>query len=81
MLERSSIVNSKVQGASGVYFELVLSQRAAAAFLAISERLAELSFAARALPPFNPPRRPSVTAAGFFWVFFIDSVATQEARV
>lgn len=26
------------------------------------------SFAARALPPFKPPRRPSSTAAGFFFL-------------
>jgi hypothetical protein len=41
-------------------------QRAAAAFLAISLRSAALSLAARALPPFAPPRRPRATAAGFF---------------
>jgi hypothetical protein len=40
-------------------------QRALAAFLAIAFRLAEVSLAARALPPFKPPRRPSATAAGF----------------
>ena len=41
-------------------------QRAAAAFCAISLSFFLLSLAARALPPFNPPSRPSATAAGFF---------------
>lgn len=41
-------------------------QRERAAFFAIAERLAALNFAARAFPPFNPPSRPSATAAGFF---------------
>jgi len=36
-----------------------------AAFLAIAFRLAGLSLSALALPPFNPPLRPSSTAAGF----------------
>lgn len=40
--------------------------RAAAAFLAIALRFAGVIESARALPPFNPPSRPSVTAAGFF---------------
>lgn len=34
-----------------------LPHRFAAAFFAISVRLAELSFAARAFPPFFPPRQ------------------------
>jgi len=37
-----------------------------AAFLAIAFRSPGESFAALALPPFKPPSRPSVTAAGFF---------------
>lgn len=42
-------------------------QRAFAAFLAIDVRFAAESFAARALPPFSPPKRPRVTAARFFF--------------
>jgi hypothetical protein len=41
-------------------------QRAAAAFLAISARLALDSLAALALPPLRPPMRPMATAVGFF---------------
>ena len=41
-------------------------QRARAAFLAMSERRFALRLAALALPPFDPPSRPSATAAGFF---------------
>ena len=41
-------------------------QRAFAAFFAIDFRRAAESFAARAFPPFAPPRRPNATAAGFF---------------
>ena len=33
--------------------------------LAISRRLSRVSLLALALPPFNPPKRPSATAAGF----------------
>ena len=43
-----------------------MAQRAAAALRADSDRCSELSLAARAGPPFRPPRRPSSTAAGFF---------------
>jgi len=43
-----------------------LPQRASAAFLAIFLRLAGVRLSALALPPFNPPMRPSATAAGFF---------------
>jgi hypothetical protein len=39
-----------------------------AAFFAIALRLAGVKLAALAFPPFSPPRRPSVTAAGFFLV-------------
>ena len=42
-------------------------QRAFAAFLAMDTRRAAESFLARAFPPFRPPRRPSATAAWFFW--------------
>src|SRR5690349_14786847 len=39
-----------------------LSQRARAARLAISERSSGVKRAARAFPPFKPPRRPSACA-------------------
>lgn len=41
--------------------------RALAAFLAIAERFLGPSAAALATPPLRPPRRPSATAAGFFF--------------
>ena len=41
-----------------------------AAFFAISDRLSGVSFVARALPPFKPPNRPKLTAAGFFSCLF-----------
>jgi hypothetical protein len=40
--------------------------RFAAAFAAICDRFAGGSAAARATPPFRPPRRPKATAWGFF---------------
>ncbi len=40
--------------------------RTLAAFRAMALRRLELSFLARAGPPFLPPKRPSATAAGFF---------------
>ena len=43
-----------------------MAQRALAALRAISLRSSAVSFAARALPPLRPPRRPSATALGFF---------------
>src|SRR5436189_5665055 len=43
-----------------------LAQRAFAAFRALSDRSAAVIFAARALPPLSPPRRPSSTASGSF---------------
>jgi hypothetical protein len=43
-----------------------LSHLARAAFRAIIRRCSGVNLAARALPPFIPPRRPSATAAGFF---------------
>ena len=46
-----------------------LPQRVLAAFAAIAERFFGVRAAARAAPPFNPPKRPRATAAGFF--FFI----------
>jgi hypothetical protein len=42
-------------------------QRFWAAFLAIWRRWLDESFAARAFPPLEAPRRPSATAAGFFF--------------
>jgi hypothetical protein len=43
--------------------------RACAALRALDLRCAGVSLFARALPPFNPPSRPSATAAGFFFDF------------
>ena len=43
-----------------------MAHRAAAAFFAISDRCSGVNFAARAFPPFLPPKRPRATAAGFF---------------
>lgn len=40
--------------------------RFAAAFAAICDRFFGDSAAARAAPPFSPPRRPRATACGFF---------------
>src|SRR5204863_8112724 len=40
--------------------------RVRAAFCAMAARFFAESFAARATPPFFPPRRPRATAAGFF---------------
>jgi hypothetical protein len=57
MLERSSIVKREIN-----YF---LPHRLAAALRAISLRLRADKALARALPPFNPPSLPSITAAGF----------------
>src|SRR6266704_1674085 len=48
---------------SGDYF--FLFHRARAALSAISDRCFGDKFAALALPPFMPPKRPSATAAGF----------------
>src|SRR5688572_20633820 len=45
-----------------------MPHRLAAAFLAMVLRFADVSFAARALPPLTPPRRPRATAAGFFFL-------------
>ena len=77
MLERSSIVKWGLEtqkaapSQSGLTWEWRSYsgfdfQRAAAAFFAMADRLAGLSAAARAFPPFRPPRRPRATAAGFF---------------
>lgn len=52
-------------------FSFVLAQRALAAFLAIAVRRFGLNFAARAEPPFNPPRRPSATAFAFLVLCFM----------
>lgn len=47
-------------------YVLFFPHRCLAAFRAISRRCSGLSFAALALPPFNPPNRPSAWAWGFF---------------
>ena len=53
-------------------------QRFLAALRAMDLRFAGESLAARALPPFSPPRLPSSTAAGFFsWV----TRATSDAAI
>lgn len=46
------------------YFDLCFFHRAAAIFLPIALSFFSPSFFARAGPPFNPPLRPSATAAG-----------------
>ena len=51
------------------------SQRALAAFLAMSCRLSFDSDLARALPPLLPPSFPSTTAAGFFFFLFNFGIA------
>jgi hypothetical protein len=43
----------------------LFSQRTFAAFVAICLRRSAVNFLALALPPFNPPNRPNITAAGF----------------
>jgi hypothetical protein len=54
-------------------FFFAFFQRVRIAFRANARRSSAVSFAMRALPPFEPPflppRRPRVTAAGFFWRF------------
>lgn len=52
-----------------------------AAARAIAFRLVGDSFWARAFPPFNPPRRPSATAAGFFVPFPFVLCATIAAAI
>src|ERR1039457_5859772 len=61
-------------GYSGLAF-----QRAAAAFLAMADRLAGLRAAARALPPLSPPLRPNATAAGFFRCRLRDGTSSPAA--
>ena len=47
------------------HFSIFFPHLAFAAFFAAALRCFGVSFSARALPPFNPPSRPSATAAGF----------------
>src|SRR2546423_7651336 len=47
------------------FFDFFLPHRFAAPAFPISLRRAADNFAARAFPPFNPPKRPRATAAGF----------------
>jgi len=72
MLERSSIVNTKLKN----YFAFF--QRDTAALRAIILRFLADNAAALALPPLSPPRRPNSTAAGF--LLPVDS-ATMRAAV
>src|SRR5260370_1902132 len=48
------------------FAQCFFDHRARAAFLALSDRCFFVILAARALPPFRPPRRPSSTAKGSF---------------
>jgi hypothetical protein len=70
MLERSSIVNREI------YF---FFQRVAAAFRAISFRFLADSAAALAFPPFSPPSRPSITAAGFLSPVELATIAAASS--
>jgi len=53
---------------------IFFDHRASAARRALAFRCAGVSFAASALPPFNPPNRPSATAAGFLIVFLLSAM-------
>src|SRR5438445_9171284 len=57
---------SPVQFYPAGFPDLLWSHLADAAFFAMADRFFLDSDAARALPPFRPPRRPRATAAGFF---------------
>ncbi|HWX18315.1 MAG TPA: hypothetical protein VN578_00275 [Candidatus Binatia bacterium] len=61
MRDRSRINNRIIH----VRFER-FAHRATAALRALSRLSWAVSFMARAFPPFNPPKRPSTTAAAFF---------------
>src|SRR6185369_1458429 len=63
------------QGHTYFFFHL-----AAAAFLAICFLLRGVSDAALALPPFNPPRRPALTAEGSFSDSGADSGRVNPSR-
>ena len=56
------------------------AQRARDAFLAMSDRFSAVSFSARAFPPFSPPLRPSVTAAGSLTVTTLPTSRSIPAR-
>ena len=60
------------------FFFRLFAHLAKTAFLALSLRCSGVSFAARALPPFRPPRRPNATAAGFFVGFCINSISVAK---
>jgi len=55
-------------------YYIFFDHRASAARLALAFRCADVSFAASALPPFNPPNLPSATAAGFLIVFLLSAL-------
>lgn len=61
-----------------IYVFLCLAQRARTAFLAISRRRSGVSFAARTLPPLEPPILPRATACGFF--FFVIAADTLSSN-
>lgn len=66
-MDAEPVRGNQVNGrAFGVYWFGRGFQRAIAALRAICWRFLAESLAARAGPPFLPPRRPSATAAGFF---------------
>jgi hypothetical protein len=64
--ERANCVTTR--DVDGIYSvgQTYFFHRAAAAFLALADLCFFVIFAARAFPPFNPPRRPSSTAIGSF---------------
>ena len=59
----AQVIDDALDARRGYFARL---HRAAAALRADSRRCSGVIFAARAAPPFNPPSRPSSTAAAFF---------------
>jgi len=79
-----SAINCRVPGRRNVSCQLRFDlgggffHRASAARRAISDRCSAVNFCALALPPTKPPRRPSVTAAGF--LCFLGSASGWRTR-
>ena len=74
MRDRSRIVK--------IFFHFFcFDHRARAALRALSRRCSAVSFLALAFPPFNPPSRPSATAAAFFFVFAMPNNPTMRPRL